>query len=31
MDRPALKHLLSDIQLGKVGIVAVYKIDRLSR
>ncbi len=31
MDRPALKRLLADIQLGKVDIVVVYKIDRLSR
>ncbi len=31
MDRPAFKRLLHDIELGKVDIVAVYKIDRLSR
>ena len=31
MERPALKRLMADIQLGKVDIVVVYKIDRLSR
>ena len=31
MERPALKRLLSDIETGKVNIVVVYKIDRLSR
>lgn len=31
MDRPALKKLMSDIQAGKVSIVVVYKIDRLTR
>jgi len=31
MDRPALKKLMSDIQVGKVNIVVVYKIDRLTR
>ena len=31
MDRPALKQLLSDIRAGKVDVVAVYKIDRLTR
>ena len=31
MERPALKRLLADIQLGKIDIVVVYKIDRLSR
>jgi DNA invertase Pin-like site-specific DNA recombinase len=31
LDRPALKRLLGDIKAGKVDIVAVYKIDRLSR
>lgn len=29
--RPALMKLLGDIQLGKVGIVVVHKIDRLTR
>jgi DNA invertase Pin-like site-specific DNA recombinase len=31
LDRPALRRLLSDIEVGRVDIVAVYKIDRLSR
>jgi len=31
MDRPALKQLLADIEVGKVNCVVVYKIDRLCR
>ena len=31
MERPALKRLLTDIDAGKVDIVVVYKIDRLTR
>ena len=31
MDRPALQRLLRDIAAGKVDIVVVYKIDRLTR
>ena len=31
MDRPALKLLLSDITDGRVDVVVVYKIDRLTR
>jgi site-specific DNA recombinase len=31
LERPALKRLLADIELGKVDVVVVYKIDRLSR
>ncbi|MFT3731714.1 MAG: recombinase family protein [Hyphomicrobium sp.] len=31
MDRPALRRLLNDIQAGKVQIVVVYKVDRLTR
>ena len=31
MERPALKRLLADIEKGKIDIVVVYKIDRLSR
>ncbi len=31
MERPALKRLLTDIADGKVDIVVVYKIDRLTR
>lgn len=31
LDRPALKSLLKDIDAGKVDVVVVYKIDRLTR
>jgi DNA invertase Pin-like site-specific DNA recombinase len=31
LDRPALKRLLADIGAGKVDVVVVYKIDRLTR
>ena len=31
LERPALKRLLADIELGQVDVVVVYKIDRLSR
>jgi DNA invertase Pin-like site-specific DNA recombinase len=31
MDRPALQRLLTDIAAGKIDIVVVYKIDRLTR
>lgn len=31
MERPALKRLLADIKAGKVQIVVVYKVDRLTR
>ena len=31
MDRPALKNLLFDISAGKIDVVVVYKVDRLSR
>ncbi len=31
MDRPALQRLLGDITSGKVQIVVVYKVDRLTR
>jgi site-specific DNA recombinase len=31
LERPALKRLTADIEAGKVDIVVVYKIDRLSR
>ena len=30
-DRPALKELLADIEAGKINVVVIYKIDRLSR
>jgi site-specific DNA recombinase len=31
MDRPALKALLADMEFGKIDIVVVYKVDRLTR
>ena len=31
MERPALKQLLADIATGKIDIIVVYKVDRLSR
>jgi site-specific DNA recombinase len=31
MERPALKTLLSDIEAGKIDVVVVYKVDRLTR
>jgi DNA invertase Pin-like site-specific DNA recombinase len=31
LERPALKHLVDDIEAGRVDMVVVYKIDRLSR
>ncbi|MEO5333253.1 MAG: recombinase family protein [Magnetococcus sp. YQC-5] len=31
LDRPALKRLLADIEAGKINVVVVYKIDRLTR
>jgi site-specific DNA recombinase len=31
MDRPALQRLIADIEDGKVDLVVVYKVDRLSR
>ena len=31
MERPGLRHLLADIEAGKVDVVVVYKIDRLTR
>jgi DNA invertase Pin-like site-specific DNA recombinase len=31
LDRPALKKLLADIETGRVDVVVVYKIDRLTR
>ena len=31
LERPALRRLLTDIEAGKVDVIVVYKIDRLSR
>src|ERR1700753_2805416 len=31
LDRPALKRCLADIEAGRIDVVVVYKIDRLSR
>ena len=31
MDRPALSRLLADIRAGRIGVVVVYKVDRLTR
>src|SRR5579883_2057333 len=31
MERPALRRLLADIGAGKIDVVAVYKVDRLTR
>jgi site-specific DNA recombinase len=31
LDRPALKKLIADIEAGRVDVVVVYKIDRLTR
>ena len=31
MDRPGLKHLLEAIKAGRIDIIVVYKVDRLTR
>jgi site-specific DNA recombinase len=31
LDRPALKKLLADIESGRIDVIVVYKIDRLTR
>jgi len=31
MDRPALQRLLGDVRAGKVDVIVVYKVDRLTR
>jgi site-specific DNA recombinase len=31
MERPALQRLLADVRAGKVQIIVVYKVDRLTR
>ena len=30
MERPALQHLLTDIEEGRVDVIVVYKVDRLT-
>jgi DNA invertase Pin-like site-specific DNA recombinase len=30
-DRPALQRLLDDVRAGKIGVIVVYKVDRLTR
>jgi len=30
-DRPALQELLADVQAGKIDVIVVYKVDRLTR
>ncbi len=30
-DRPALRRLLAEVDAGRIGIIVVYKIDRLTR
>jgi site-specific DNA recombinase len=31
MERPALRRLLDDVEAGKINIIVVYKVDRLTR
>jgi site-specific DNA recombinase len=31
LDRPALQRLLADVEAGKIDVVVVYKVDRLTR
>lgn len=31
MERPALKRIMADIEAGKVNVIVVYKVDRLTR
>src|ERR1700712_3244184 len=31
MDRPGLKQLLAEVEAGKVDVIVVYKVDRLTR
>lgn len=31
LDRPALQHLLRDIECGEIDVVVIYKMDRLTR
>ena len=31
LERPALQQMLTDIEAGRIDLVVVYKLDRLSR
>jgi len=31
MERPGLQRLLADVQAGRIDVVVVYKVDRLTR
>ncbi len=31
MERPGLKRLLADVESGRVDVIVVYKVDRLTR
>jgi DNA invertase Pin-like site-specific DNA recombinase len=31
MDRPALRQLLADVEAGRIDVIVVYKVDRLTR
>src|SRR5437868_2712038 len=31
LERPALQHLIADVRVGRIDIVVVYKVDRLTR
>ena len=31
LDRPALQELLTEVRSGKIGVIVVYKVDRLTR
>ncbi|MBL8651288.1 MAG: recombinase family protein [Sphingopyxis sp.] len=31
IDRPGLQHLLADVRAGKIDVIVVYKVDRLTR
>jgi site-specific DNA recombinase len=31
MERPALKRLLDDVRARRIGVIVVYKVDRLTR
>src|SRR6266446_8825270 len=31
MERPALQRLLADIEAGRIDVIVVYKVDRLTR